>query len=233
MNLKENLANTIINQLPNDGLIGLGAGSTINILIKKLGETNCKTAFISAASSTSILMHDNHLLELPFSQVNIQSLNLVIDGADTVFLDRKIILKGLGGALTSEKMLWNHARKIQVLIDQTKLDAQSTVIVPVEILPKLVHSLPQTIKSLLGDQLHTIQLRTEPRMQMPFITDHGNYILDIKIYHQSLDFETLHKQLKLLTGVIETGIFTSDLCNKCQIFVATESGVNNLAFPDT
>ena len=47
---------------------------------------------------------------------------------------------------------------------------------------------------------------------MPFLTDNGNYILDLA-GDSSMDYREKSALLKSLTGVVETGLFP-DFCEK-------------------
>ena len=144
---KVNLAKFIISKLPNNGVIALGAGSTINIIIEELGKSDSVLKFISAASSTSLKLSKYNLIEVPLSHINIKSVDLLIDGADHI-INNTTILKGLGGAPASEKILWSAVNNKIVVVDSSKLKQDKILKIPVEIVPM---ALPIVIKYLLNE----------------------------------------------------------------------------------
>ena len=54
-----------------------------------------------------------------------------------------------------------------------------------------------------------------------FLTDNGNYILDL-LGKEGMDYRLMAGKLKALTGVVETGLF-GNICEK--IIVGTKDGV--------
>lgn len=215
--IKDELAQYIVSNLPTNGLVALGAGSTVNKIIKYMGKLEAKPDIIAAASSTSqqLLLHS--IPEIPLSQISFREIDLMVDGADHI-LSHNLILKGMGGAPAVEKTHWVASKKIIVAVDESKLIPVDKYIVPIEVfplaLPVLIKSIPKQIQS------DSITLRTHPRMRMPFITDLGNYILDIKISELYInEIVDLHNILKNLTGVVETGIFHGELMKKAEIIV--------------
>lgn len=224
--LKLALAKKIHEILPTKGILAFGAGSTVNRIIDFIGSQKTDLEFLSAASSTSIKLYQNNLKEITLGNLQNNKLNLLIDGADLVILKEKIIIKGLGGAPTQEKILWHMADNIYVVVDQTKMVIPDYITIPVEIIPNAFLLVSKIIHELNSDA--ELSLRTLPKMEMPFLTDLGNYIIDLKWDNKSflLKNRQIHNALKATTGVVETGIFLrSDFKAKIKIFTSHDKGI--------
>jgi len=129
-------------------------------------------------------------------------LDLAIDGADEV--DEKLdMIKGGGGALTREKIVASAAKQVVIVADETKLvEKLGSFRVPVEVLPFALASATAGIKELGGKPF----LRESNGKVGAVVTDNGNYILDVD-FGLIDDAEELNQRLKLIPGVIETGLF--------------------------
>jgi ribose 5-phosphate isomerase A len=130
-------------------------------------------------------------------------LDLAIDGADEV--DRNLdMIKGGGAALAREKIVASAAKKVIIIADDAKLVDKlgSTFRVPVEVLPFGLATATASIRKLGGDPV----LREGKRKVGAVVTDNGNYILDVD-FGPIDNLEELNRGLKLIPGVIETGLF--------------------------
>jgi len=130
-------------------------------------------------------------------------LDLAIDGADQI--DKKLnLIKGGGGALTREKIVASAAKQFVVVADETKLAEKlgTNCRVPVEVLPFALATATAGIKELGGKPL----LRESKGKVGTVVTDNGNYIVDVD-FGSIGDAEELNRRLKLIPGVIETGLF--------------------------
>ncbi|MGH7904011.1 MAG: ribose 5-phosphate isomerase A, partial [Candidatus Dormibacteraceae bacterium] len=152
-------------------------------------------------------------------------IDLDIDGADEIDPDLNL-LKGGGGALAREKLVAEAARRLVVVADSSKLVerlARATRL-PVEVLPFLWRRTAGRIEDLGG----TASLRGgEDR---PFLTDNGNWILDVSVPGGIGDPGGFGSALKALTGVVDHGLFTG-LARAC--LVAGEAGVTVLGRLDS
>ena len=129
-------------------------------------------------------------------------LDLVIDGADQVERGTLNLVKGLGGALLREKIVASAARRMIVMVDDSKLVDRlgGHTPLPVEIVA-------YGWRSTVG-RLERVGLRPTLRggTEHPFVTDGGNHIADCAI--DVIDDPTeLEAELSGLVGVIETGLF--------------------------
>lgn len=186
-----------------DGMIvGLGTGSTVYYAIIKLGEMvkdGLKVKAVSSSSSTSKLAGT-----LNIELININDagkIDLTIDGADEVDYNLNGI-KGGGGALLFEKITALSSSLNVWIADSTKLvNKLGKFPLPVEVIP--------FGQKRVFEILNSTGLNPELRIRdgKKYLTDSGNYIFDL---HTGVinDPEGLDKELKLISGVVETGLFT-------------------------
>lgn len=204
-----------------DGMnVGLGSGSTAELLVHELGrrvrEESLRFTAVSTSERTSQLALQEGIRIVDPAYVS--ALDLVIDGADEVDPQFRMI-KGRGGALLREKIVAAAGQKRVILVDPTK---------PVEKLG-LRHRLPVeiaafgmhwTLKSL-RQIIPSVDLRKSPDGEL-FITDGGNRIADLATGPIDVP-EELQAQLLAIPGVYETGLFIG-LCDV--LIVAEPTGVS-------
>ncbi|MBF7016381.1 ribose 5-phosphate isomerase A [Staphylococcus durrellii] len=211
--------NDALQQIKDGMVIGIGSGSTIELLIPQLAEkikseqlnitgvcTSNKTAYIAKNHGIKVI------------EVNdATSIDVAIDGADEVDPNLNLI-KGGGGALFREKVIDAMANKFVVLVDESKMVDYlgETFKLPVEV-DKFNWLLVAKKIQAYGN------LEVTRRMvdDVPFITDNGNYILDV-VLHNDINSSDFHEYLIHLIGVLETGYFI-DIAD--QVIVGTQNGV--------
>lgn len=201
---KKRVALEAVKHVKDGFIVGLGSGSTAAHAIQEIGrliQQNDLRVFGVPSSSQAMLLAIQSGLPLTTLDEN-PCLDLAIDGADEI--NRKFeMIKGGGGALTREKIVASSAKKVVIVADETKLvEKLGNFRVPVEVLPFGLAKATTCIKELGGKPF----LRESKGKVGAVVTDNGNYIVDA-------DFglidnpEELNKQLKLIPGVIETGLF--------------------------
>lgn len=191
-------------ELVEDGMvIGLGSGSTALAFVRALGERIATGLSITAVSSS--VRTSQVALEVGIELIDLQGrLDLAVDGADIIERGSLCAIKGLGGALTREKLVALAADRFILVGDGSKVvdqlaESQPGLPVPVEVVP-------------FGWELtrERLQLHGEPRLRMdgdnPFITDNGNLILDVHGMNYDL-LPDLARAIKEITGVVEHGLF--------------------------
>lgn len=190
-------------------IIGLGTGSTVKFLIKKLIEENIlqsKQVFVSSLDIKLFIERYGVKPYLPF-ELNTR-LNIYIDGFDEASYNLDLV-KGRGGAFYWEKILAKKARLRIYIADYTKWNNKPYLYlkpIPIEVSRnKLVE-----VYGILNDMSLKPVIRMGRSRDGPVITDSGNHIIDIKpgiVYHP----EKLENEILKIDGVIDTGIFTSKL----------------------
>ena len=184
-------------------LVGLGTGSTASFFIEALGKRCREGLKISAIATSQQSTRQAEQLGIPLKDPEtITSLDVTVDGADEID-HHKNMIKGGGGALLREKILAQSSQEMIVIIDETKLvDHLGTHPLPVEIAQFIYRSTLQRLEAK-GYQ-GVLRLK---RDNMPYLTDNGNYIVDIQYSTPITDPIKEQEKLKSITGVIETGLF--------------------------
>jgi len=186
-------------------VLGLGSGSTASYAIKEIGrrvkEENLKVLGVPTSYQAFLLAVE---CGIPVTTLNEHpQLDLDIDGADQIDRDLNLI-KGGGGALAREKIVATAAKKLIIVADETKLTNNLGVNqpLPIEILPIAFPIVSSRARAMGGKPV----LRERKDKSGPYITDNGNFILDVDFgaidNPSSLEF-----RLKNIPGVVETGLF--------------------------
>jgi len=185
--------------------VGLGSGSTAAYVIQEIGrlmqQDGLRVLGVPSSSQAMILAVRSGVPLTTLDEYPI--LDLAIDGADEV--DHKLdMIKGGGGALTREKIVASAAKQVVIVADETKLVEKlgTTFRVPVEVLPFALATATAGINELDGKTL----LREGKGKVGAVVTDNGNYIVDVD-FGEIADIKELNQRLKLIPGVIETGLF--------------------------
>ncbi len=187
-----------------DGMtVGLGTGSTAYWVIQSLASRvsqGLRLRGLPTSEQTAQLARKVGIPLVTFADVH--SLDLDIDGADEMD-DHLQLIKGGGGALMREKLVAVAARKFIVVVDSSKrVSVLGKFPLPVEVVPFAWQTTARRVEHC-GCRPH---LREQDGT--PFVTDNGNYVLDC-FCGDIADPMGLHQQLKLLPGVVETGLFVN------------------------
>ncbi|MDJ1476170.1 ribose-5-phosphate isomerase RpiA [Bacillus sp. LS15-K4] len=220
MNFKQ-LAGEYAANFVKDGMkVGLGTGSTVYWTIQKLGECvkeGLSFQAVPTSKETEVLAKQLNISLISLNDV--QSLDLTIDGADEIDANLQLI-KGGGGALLREKIVATSSKELIIIADESKLVTHlGTFPLPVEIIPFSWKQTERKIQSL-GCQT-TLRLKNNET----FITDNNNMIIDCIFPHNITNPANLHTQLKMITGVVETGLFVN-MTSKA--IIGTKNGIQEL-----
>jgi ribose 5-phosphate isomerase A len=146
-------------------------------------------------------------------------IDVTVDGADEVS-DNLDLMKGRGGALVREKVVAHASKHVIIIVDESKLTGflGQKCPVPVEVIPFAVDVVRTQLKAWGGES------ESREIDGKPFISDNGNLVLDWS--HGRVDQPAaLEKQLKTLTGVVDSGIF-ANVANL--VIAATFSGIRKI-----
>ena len=183
-------------------VIGLGSGRAATTLVKSLASLIKVKKYDIKGVPTSLqikLIAEKEGIPIVESdQVN--HIDVVFDGADQID-SQKFVIKGGGGALLRENILFSLAKKIIVMADKTKFVKNFTRPIPIEIHPLARNSVTHTIQKLGGKAA----LRSLDR-GYPFFTENGNIILDCD-FGTIKNPKVLSQKIKQTPGVMESGIF--------------------------
>jgi ribose 5-phosphate isomerase A len=182
-------------------LLGLGTGSTVYYTIKKIGnlvKQGMKLKAVSTSTATSHFAASLGIEILPFNEI--RKTDLTIDGADEVDTELNGI-KGGGGALLYEKLVAEVSDKVIWVVDSGKqVKHLGRFPLPVEVIQYGVIKLLNLFAELGYNPV--LRLKNDK----PFITDAGNFIVDLHL-QEILQPAEIHRKIKLITGVVETGLF--------------------------
>lgn len=158
-----------------------------------------------------------HEFGLPITDLELEpQLDVTIDGADE--MDRNFVaIKGGGACLAQEKVIANASSKFIVVADYRK---NSTALgdnwkkgIPIEVLPMAFNAVRHQLSKRFSAKLDDFELRIAERKAGPIITDNGNFVIDWKFdpnktsEFTSSDWNDLSNKIRLIPGVVETGIF--------------------------
>jgi ribose 5-phosphate isomerase A len=201
--MKKIAAEKAVERIEDGMLLGIGTGSTVEFAIKKLGtmiKDGLKIQGIPTSIRTKKIAKEYNI---PLVDLNdYDEIDLTIDGADEVdsYLN---LIKGGGGALTREKIIAFHSKKVIIIVDESKIVKKLGVGVP---LPVEVTKFGwNATKKSLKELGCTSELRKI--MDELYITDNSNYILDCD-FGKIEEPEVLENQINSIPGVVENGLFT-------------------------
>ncbi|MDP9383594.1 MAG: ribose-5-phosphate isomerase RpiA [Chloroflexota bacterium] len=219
--MKRLAAQRAVELVPDGADIGLGSGSTAEIAIRMLGEKvgqglrlrGVPTSERSARLAREVGIPLTTLEETP-------ELQITLDGADEVDPNLNLV-KGLGGALTREKIVAVASKLEVILVDASKLvdTLGERGVLPVEVLPFGWTRAAAELKAMGLEP----ELRTAPSGE-PYVTDNSNYILHLRSgpIANPRDLDT---RIRAVVGVVETGLFL-DIAGL--VLVGAEDGVREL-----
>jgi ribose 5-phosphate isomerase A len=216
MDAKRVAAHKAVDYIKPGMTVSLGSGSTASWAIRAIGERVKEGLTITAVASSLKSETIARELSIPMRDLStIDTIDIAIDGADEVDAKGNLI-KGGGGSLLREKLLAFSSKTFYVIIDESKLvDKVGKKVLPVEIVPFGANLTLAHLKSL-GCIPSIRKNNTEN-----FITDNGNLVVDCQF--TSIDDPAwLDVRIKMIPGVIETGLFSSKVVTA--IIIGYETG---------
>lgn len=202
---KKRAASEAVKHLQDNFIVGLGSGSTAAYVIQQIGEKIRleDLRILGVPTSHQAMMLAVHF-GVPLTTLNEHpQLDLAIDGADQI--DRELnLIKGGGGALTREKIVASAAKQFVIVADETKLVEKlgTNHTIPIEVLPFALPTVMVKLRELKGKPV----VREGGGKVGPLVTDNGNFVVDVD-FGPVDDVKELDLHLKLISGVIETGLF--------------------------
>lgn len=194
--LKQKAAKAALEYVGNEQVLGIGTGSTVNFFIQELAKIKHRIdACIASSVDTAKRLQ---ALGIPVIDLNsVTEIPLYIDSADEIN-QYGVMLKGGGGALTREKLVASVSKQFICIVNESKIVNNLGMEFPI-----VVEVLPMA-RSLVAREL--VKLNASPAYRAGFITDNGNIILDVHNI-KILTPIKLEEELKLIPGVIESGLF--------------------------
>ena len=221
---KRKTALEAVKHVKNHAVVGLGSGSTAAFAIEALGERikreNLNVKGVPT-STQAFLLAVEHGIPVTTLEEH-PEIDVTIDGVDQVDADLNLI-KGMGAALAREKIVASASRLNVVIGDvgkRVRVLGENGQAVPVEVLPFAAKVVQQRIVKLGGKPV----LREGKGKLGPVITDNGNMVVDV-VFGLIADVAGLEVRLKMVPGVVETGLFVglADV-----VYLGSVSGVEKL-----
>jgi len=189
-------------------IIGIGSGSTVVYVVERILQLkdllNKEYIFIPTSFQSRLLITEGGLNLGDVDQY--PEIDVTIDGADEVDENLNAI-KGGGACHLREKLVAEAAKKFIIVADYSK---RSTTLgekwkqgVPIEVIPFAYIRVMNSLKALGCEKP---VLRMAKAKAGPVISDNGNFIIDAHFGLIKQPKELLEK-IKLLTGVVEVGLF--------------------------
>lgn len=218
--MKKVAAEKAVDQIKDGMIVGLGTGSTVKYAINKIGvqvRNGLHIQIIPTSNATKKLAQQE---QIPIISLNEEDeIDLTIDGADEVDSNLNV-LKGGGGALTREKIVAFHSKRVIIIVDDSKVVKSLGINfpLPVEVVKFEWEATKRSLQKFGCD----VKLRNI--MDDPFITDNGNYILDCE-FERIMEAEQLEHDINMIPGVVENGLFIGLVD---QVIVGSSQGIMTL-----
>lgn len=186
------------------GRVALGTGSTAAWAVRAIAERFPQGRGFEFVCSSRATEELARALGLPVRELREgDRFTTMIDGADEVspVLD---LTKGGGGALLREKLLAVLSDELVIVVDPSKLVSRlgEKAPIPVEVVP--------FARAVLAGRFRDEGYLVQPRMLrpgLPYVTDNGNEILDLRPPRPLEDPGATATALRAPVGVVETGLF--------------------------
>ncbi|MEL7468990.1 MAG: ribose-5-phosphate isomerase RpiA [Pseudomonadota bacterium] len=188
-----------------DGMkLGLGTGSTAKWFVELLAESGKR---VTGVPTSSVTKAQADRLGIPLMTLDQAGwLDLVVDGADEFDPDLNLI-KGAGGALLQEKIVAAASDRMVVISDTSKqVETLGAFPLSVEVIRFGWETTGKLISRCLAESDVEGQGWAIRSGENAFVTDEGHFILDLKLGRIG-DPAALNRDLNLIPGVVETGLF--------------------------
>ena len=211
---KQLAAAAAVGHIHENTVIGIGTGSTVNLLIDEMAARKLRIRGVVSSSEASTARLAKHRFEI-IDLNTAGDLDLYIDGADESDGQLRLI-KGGGGALTREKIVAAASRRFVCIADDSKLvDVLGRFPLPIEVIPMA--------RSYVAREL--VKLGGHPVWRDRFTTDNGNQIIDVHNLRIT-DPVGLEEQLNQIPGVVTVGLFARRPADV--LILGTKNGVKVL-----
>jgi ribose 5-phosphate isomerase A len=200
---KQKVAKQIAGKIKDGDVLGVGSGSTVYLaLIAIADRIKTENLTVKAIPTSLEISMFCSKLGIPLTTLFENKPDWLFDGADEVDPDHSLI-KGRGGAMFKEKLLISSSAKNYIIVDESKIvDKLGTNFpIPIEVFPQALLHVEESLKNLGAT---SIVLRPAKGKDGSIISENGNLILDC---HFKEIGKNLEKDIKTITGVIESGLF--------------------------
>jgi ribose 5-phosphate isomerase A len=200
-NMKRMAALAALDELPSQGVVGLGTGSTAHIFVEELAiRVRAGLQIVGVPTSEATRVQATTLGIPLMPDDGPWTIDVNFDGADEVSATLDLI-KGGGGAHAREKIVNFASARNVIIVDGSKMSTRlgERSAVPVEVLP-FAHKTTRDHLANLGNP------RLRGNATGPVRTDAGNFIYDLATGPID-DATALDHALRAIPGIVETGLF--------------------------
>ncbi|MCO6449561.1 MAG: ribose 5-phosphate isomerase A [Caldilineales bacterium] len=205
--LKQQAAAQALEQVEDGMVLGLGSGSTSAYFVDLLGRRLQSGALrnIRGVPTSEKTAEQARRLGIPLSDLASDPvLDLAVDGADEVDPDLNLI-KGLGKALLREKLVEIHARRLLIIVDESKISSRLGVRSPLPV--EIVQFAAGVTEKWLGTLGCRAEIWLNETTGQPWVTDNGNYLVRCWFPDGVADPGLLATKLAERPGVVDHGLF--------------------------
>ncbi len=185
-------------------VVGLGTGSTAAHFVTALAARKLDIVGVPTSEATAVLARS---LGIKLTELDaVKAIDITVDGADEIGPGLALI-KGGGGALLREKLVWEASNRCVVIADAAKVvKTLGAFALPIEVVAFGHKATSRRICDVLADHDIAMPPRLRMRDGKPFVTDSGNHIYDVDCAAIEQP-AVLADALKGITGVVEHGLF--------------------------
>ncbi len=215
-------AKAAIAYVPDDTIIGVGTGSTVNFFIAELIKVrNRIKAAVSSSEASSKLLRAGGIEVMEANDAG--PLSVYIDGADEIN-PQLAMIKGGGAALTREKIVAATAQRFVCVADQSKwVEVLGKFPLPIEVIPMARSHVARELVKLGGQP--EWRVKDDGVSLKPIVTDNGNWILDVHGL-QITNPPLLETEINQIAGVVCNGLFARRSADV--LLLATPEGVRTV-----
>ena len=209
--LKKATAEAAIAFIPDNCIVGVSSGSTVNCFIDALARIKGRIDGAVSASEASTARLKQHGIRV-FDPNAVDRIPVYVDGADEINHQLQMI-KGGGAALTREKIIAAVAEEFICIAYESKyVQVLGKFPLPVEVIPMA--------RSHVAREL--VKLGGRPVWREGVVTDNGNWILDVQgmAIAEPVKLETAINQI---VGVVTNGLFAQRRADR--LLLGTAAGV--------
>jgi ribose 5-phosphate isomerase A len=218
--LKEIAAKKAVDYIEDGTIVGLGTGSTVKFALKQIAQRIEQGLSIKGIPTSQQTRKIAERYAIPLTSLSeYPEIDLTIDGADEVDQNLNLI-KGGGGALTREKIIAYHSKRVIIIVDDSKVVKSLGIDFPLPV-EVVRYEWEATQRAL---EKFNCEVSFRKIMDDPYITDNGNYILDCE-FERIADPEQMETDINMIPGVVENGLFIG-LAD--QVIVGSKGGVMTL-----